>query len=309
MKYTYILITFLIVTDSLNSLGQNNLTICNSFDSSSVYLKIDSSANWEIGKPTKLVFNNSYSDTGSIVTSLDSSYLSNDTSVFYVSFFDSIYGSIPNYLGSYSPIQLSFTHRFITDSIFDFGSIEMSFDGGDKWYNVLSNEHNASYYYQNYHFFENTGDTIYDSIVITGNSGGWVHSVINKEVSHIIWNDNVFPDSIIFKFSFISDSLGVNEGWQIDDICLSMDYFTSTNKIKYNPKIEVFPSPTSDIINVKIHPAGNQQEFMLELYDVLGRMVLTKTLYPYENIVFVSHLKAGVYGYRIGEAWGQVVIE
>jgi hypothetical protein len=40
----------------------------------------------------------------------------------------------------------------------------------------------------------------------------------------------------------------------------------------------------------------------------LGKRVLTQKLVPYENTVNISGLKTGVYNYRIGEVWGQIII-
>ena len=73
--------------------------------------------------------------------------------------------------------------------------------------------------------------------------------------------------------------------------------------------LKIYPNPVTENINIEITPSGNQQEFELKLYDILGRLVLTQTLYPYENTVSVTHLKTGVYSYRIGEVWGQMVVK
>ena len=51
----------------------------------------------------------------------------------------------------------------------------------------------------------------------------------------------------------------------------------------------------------------NQQEFVFELYDVLGKKVMIKKLIPFENTVNIGILKPGVYSYRIGEVMGKIV--
>jgi len=50
------------------------VSICNSFDTNTTYLNIDTVGIWEIGKPSKTVFDSSYSGINSIVTDLDSLY-------------------------------------------------------------------------------------------------------------------------------------------------------------------------------------------------------------------------------------------
>jgi len=74
-------------------------------------------------------------------------------------------------------------------------------------------------------------------------------------------------------------------------------------------ELKVYPNPASEILNIEITPQGNQQEFVFELYDILGKRVLTKTLYSYENTINVGNLASGVYTYKIGAVWGKIVVE
>jgi len=286
-------------------------TICNSFDSNVTYINIDSTSIWKIGEPTKSIFDSSYSGINSIVTDLDSLYPNSDTSRFYALYTDQ--GHIPGYLQLYYPLEIEFDHRFITDSITDYGSIEISVDKGNNWYNILSDSLNPTgpyADYDNYHYFEGVGDTIFDSISIFGNSNGWVHSKFSKEIQQIIWDDNPFPDTIIVRFSFITDSIGSgNEGWQIDNLCINMDFIVGVQEFD-NPKhLKVFPNPCNGNFTVEITPNNNQQEFVFELYDILGKRVLVKNLHPFENTINVGNLASGVYTYKIGAVWGKVVVE
>jgi hypothetical protein len=294
--------------------GYNQINYCSGFDSIFKLLQIDSGSIWQIGAPNKQVFQGSYSDSFSIVTDLNSDYPTNDTSVFFVSLYDTSNNWVPNYLGIYFPIHLSFTHRFITGSGNDYGSIEMSLDGGHQWYDVLSDSLNAvtgytaiGYYYTayNYHYFESTGDTLFDSLKVSGNSNGWVHSEISKEVAYL----NISHiDSIMFKFSFISDGQGQNEGWQIDDLCLSLDVVIGIEEYNLGNEIRIYPNPAKDILQIDFTPKNNQKA-VLELYDVLGKQVLNKKLFIGKNQITISQLPIGVYTYRIGNIRGMVVLE
>ena len=73
--------------------------------------------------------------------------------------------------------------------------------------------------------------------------------------------------------------------------------------------LKVYPNPVNNNLHIHITPALNQPSFSFELYDILGKQVLTQTLYPYENTINVGGLSTGVYTYKIGEVWGQVVVE
>lgn len=274
---TTLILYFLIFVFPLISYSQGALTICNSFDTTTTYLSIDTSGIWEIGQPNKTVFDSSYSGVNSIVTDLDSFYSSNDTSKFYVVIKDE-WGPIPNYLGLYSPLEIEFNHRFITDSISDYGSIEMSLDYGNTWYDILSSEHNATegpnWPYANEHFFEGNGVTQFDSLVVFGNSNGWVHSKFTKDIEQIIWNDNIFPDSIIVRFSFISDSIGGNEGWQIDNLCISMDFVSGIAENQNIEELSIYPNPNNGEFSIP----ENSYVGELRIYNLLGKQVYFETI-------------------------------
>jgi hypothetical protein len=72
--------------------------------------------------------------------------------------------------------------------------------------------------------------------------------------------------------------------------------------------LKLYPNPAHDILNIEITPSANQHEFVLELYDILGKRVLVQRLQPFQNTVNVGGLSPGVYSYRIGEVWGHVVV-
>ncbi len=288
---TKLTLFILILISPLISYSQGALTICNSFDTNTTYLNIDTIGIWEIGQPSKTVFDSSYSGINSIVTDLDSLYPTNDTSRFYAVFKDE-WGGVPNYLGIYSPLEIEFNHRFMTASITDYGSIEMSLDNGNTWYDILSSEHNASWgpngLYANEHIFEGTGDTLFDSLAVFGNSNGWVYSKFSKDINQIIWNDHFFPDSIIVRFSFISDSIGGNEGWQIDNLCMSVDFISGITENQNIEKNLFYPNPNNGEFWVREHSDFGE----LRIYSLLGKEVYSKNVT--KNSV-LTNLPNGIY--------------
>ena len=75
-------------------------------------------------------------------------------------------------------------------------------------------------------------------------------------------------------------------------------------------QLKIYPNPATEEIHFDITPnLQNHRKYELKLYDMVGKLVLTQTLHPYENTISVSHLKAGIYNYRLNETWGQVVIQ
>jgi len=274
-----------------------SLIICNDFESETTNLTIESGI-WEIGQPNKTVFNDSYNSPNSIVTDLVNPYGENETSVFYL-VYKGEYGGLPNYLGMYLPFELSFYHRFLTNSESDFGSIDMSLDNGDTWYDVLSDDYNVSWNdsYLNEHYFESTGETLYDSLDVFGNSEGWVHSSISKDIGQIIWdNDFPEPDSLILKFSFNTDIGTGNDGWQIDNICMSMDIIDKINHHLIVNNLDTYPNPAKNFVVFKL--PDNTSTIRLKVYDINGKLI--KELMTNENEVQwdCQNTVAGIYFYR-----------
>ena len=296
MKYSKIFwITALILTHNYSYSQINTFSICNTFDSNITLINIDTTSIWEIGKPSKSPFDSSYSGTNSIITDLDSLYPNKDTSIFYASY--SYHDWIPNYLGLYYPLEIEFTHRFNTDSLTDYGTIEMSFDGGNKWYDVLSNTHNSlSSDYDNYHYFEGSGDTIFDSLSITGNSHGWVHSKISKEIEQLIFNDTLFHvDTILLKFTFITDSIGRHKGWQIDDLCITLDFFLTVEEQNSLDQFHLSPNPNNGTFKINV---ANGLVRQLHIFDINGTLVYNKPNVSSGSII-KTYLNPGLYFVKI----------
>ncbi|UTW66824.1 T9SS type A sorting domain-containing protein [bacterium SCSIO 12643] len=73
--------------------------------------------------------------------------------------------------------------------------------------------------------------------------------------------------------------------------------------------LKIYPNPTHNLLNIEITPNGNPRVYDFELYDLLGKRVLTQKLQSYQNTISVSGLASGIYTYKIDEVWGKIVIE
>jgi hypothetical protein len=294
MKWNQLLfiISLLLCLPNLST-GQG-ITVCNSFDTPWTNIYADTTESWEVGAPSTTLFNSSYSGANSMVTDLDSNYSANDTSVFYATLKDQWGAPIPYYLGHYEPVVIQFTHRFITSSPNDYGNVEMSFDGGVGWYPVLTSAYNYGPPGSNSHYEVSTGNTTYDSITVSGFSNGWIHSSISKRFMSILQDDynwQLFPDSILFKFSFISDSANNNEGWQIDDLCLSIDFIGSVNEHLPIEKLVLHPNPNNGSFTIK---NTSDETALLKIHNLLGQEVVSTTVNVNEQ-QFSLRLDPGMY--------------
>ncbi|MEO6166739.1 MAG: hypothetical protein ABIO46_00205 [Chitinophagales bacterium] len=106
------------------------------------HLKIDSISNpdniWKVGIPQKNNFNAAYSSPNVIVTALADPYPVNDTSAFIVSTtMTSV--SIHEYMGIRGYYWVD------SDTLSDYGKIEVSFDNSSTWINLMEDSIISNY--------------------------------------------------------------------------------------------------------------------------------------------------------------------
>jgi hypothetical protein len=254
---------------------------------------------WRIGQTSKTDF---LPSTSAIVTALSVPYPINNDSYFDVT----VYGIKYNYI---NPL-ITFDHKYISDTLNDGGYIEVSFDQGSTWKNVV---YDSTMFYN----FGNTGRTnIYSTIdTITGKipsfngaSNGWVHS----EIEWAWWmmtksvNDFSFPasDTLILRFHFKSDNTQTNKaGWIIDNINISNIIIGGVDDIfPDNAYISISPNPVSEYANVQLMKE-NVFIHSIGLYDALGNCVFLEHGLKIRNYAFNKNiLQPGIYIMKIEDS-------
>lgn len=152
--------------------GIYNIDSCN-FESACQYIGFSSDSNniWQLGKPNKLFFDSAYSGTNAIVTDTGNSYQSTNHSYFDIKIPSKIF---------FKNCVISFKHKFETDSLKDGGYIDISYDNGKNWFNVID-EHpifnpgwfrTENMYSNSYYSLQNR------KMGFSGKSNGWVYSRI-----------------------------------------------------------------------------------------------------------------------------------
>jgi hypothetical protein len=69
---------------------------------------------------------------------------------------------------------------------------------------------------------------------------------------------------------------------------------TNTNEIWEKYHFEIFPNPTSDVLNIKLDGVDNQIT-SLNLFDASGKLVATHSFNLSNTSISISHLPSGVY--------------
>ena len=273
MKSCLVIIAVLMLVNS-NSFSQNwaYRDTC-TFESFPFPLVIDSTVNniWQIGQPSKVFFDEAYSIPYGIITDTINTYPINCNSCFTI-----ILDQEKNpWIYAYSTIR--FKHKFDTDSLFDGGYLEISYDNGTTWQNVIddsiSTTYPTSYFMEiRYNDFYSSDDTLSQGVpAFSGRSNGWIESSVEYENLGV---KKSVPDTVLIRFCFVSDQNdNSNEGWMIDDIALEVYIPSKVENTEIN-QIIICPNP---LVNQStIQYLGNTKIVGLRVFDMSGKAILFK---------------------------------
>ena len=270
-----------------------------SFEHPFDYLEIDTSSQniWQIGMPSKTIFDSAFSPSKGIITDTTNPYPVNNHSYFDLIFTEND-APIPEVGFS---LFISFKHKFDTDTLKDGGFVTVSFDHGQTWRNAIDEIYYQWHYYDAYPgdgwYNENVyskSDTLFDNNYgYSGNSGGWIATTLAWHYIPVKKYASADPNQQIVRFNFISDSIDTNkEGWLIDDITIySLDLGSYTNPIGLNSKFSVFPNPMQDYTAIE----SENQISCISVYNSNGQIV--KVLNPNSNHILFHRdgLSEGTY--------------
>ncbi|MEM9987091.1 MAG: T9SS type A sorting domain-containing protein [Bacteroidota bacterium] len=285
MRYLYVFfILFLLVIQPLQ--GQ----IHDFDDYNFLPLRIlDSSMDslWQIGPPNKHIFDRAFSEKNCIVTDTVASY-----PLGYVARFELTLDG--GYIWTYPYTALTWSQKIDAESGVDGAIVETSYDGGTTWLNVYSDSTFRP-------FMNHTPDLQIDTLFngqvgMTGTLGG--HQVA------LCWGSfegtlPPHPDSIIVRFTFVSDSNDTQqEGWMLDDFDAGFAIGAVVDRAPAG-WMTIYPNPTQGTIQI-INPPTLEAD--LEILNAAGQLVFfDRRDFSLEDITTldVSGLPAGLYWVRI----------
>ncbi len=260
------------------------------FSSSSPLIRFSDSAHtlWQVGKPSKPFFGNAYSAPFAIMTDSVEAYpKAMDT------YFDLI---LPQW---YPNVIVGFKHKYETDANRDGGYIEVSYDSGRNWNNVIDEKkvHNPMMFY-----LENMYQA-QDSLAggINGFSGlqsTWLYSRMQW-----VWLVPLFgppPRPLYLRFHFISDTLESHKsGWIVDDIMISIaDMGTGIGRVN-KAKLRYYPNPMSTETTF-MFPNLKKEAISFQLFNSQGQMVKTQCRFYADKLILErGELNSGLYYFRI----------
>lgn len=236
---------------------------------------------WQIGAPQKTLFNAPASQPRVIITDSSNTYPVNNTSTFtFVAL---------NLLNSPFPYALQWKQKLDMDQGKDGGIVEFSINSGNTWQNA----HNNPNVYQFYGFQPGNKDTLNtNDYCFSGTDNVWRD--IWLCLAPTIANQN---DSILFRFTFKSDSVNTNkEGWMLDNFIAHTTIMHPVKEISQIDNIVVYPNITNGIVNVEMkkRAAGDMIQ-NIELYNGEGKRLEAYGQNYTKVVLDISKYRAGIY--------------
>ena len=135
MKTIYFIVFLLILPFCINS---QYIKMFTDFSDNPSWFEIEDDTNniWEIGVPVKDFFDAPYGEfTNALVTKLEGYYPDNNISSFNITIDVSDY---PPGVFCWFILSIAMTHKYDTDSLLDGCYIEISYDKGENWVNIIN---------------------------------------------------------------------------------------------------------------------------------------------------------------------------
>ena len=296
------ILLMLLAAFSLFSHAQTELV---NFESAPVNVRIDSLTGcWQIGAPSKTIFDTAFSSTHALITDTLNPYPDNSVSYAYFSFPT---GSIS---GSYS---ITLQHRWDFESNTDGGYIEIFDCFSQTWIDPAQVVFGCPFYLISYSQNGPTESLFNGKTGFGNSSNGWVETQLFFGCAALANTPvNRSWDSTQLRFVMVSDATNTtNEGWMIDNIYWE-DFGGICAGISENINslpVSIFPSVATDQISFE---SESENFSTLTIYDFSGKKIELFT-FPSTNFhtLQLSKLACGMYFYSVneGKATGKFMIE
>jgi Secretion system C-terminal sorting domain len=290
MKKTLLLITLTLFLSGFTQ-AQQTLTQyfegadTSLFDAILVNIDTGSSNIWQIGRPQKTVFDSASTLPNAIVTDTLLQYPTNTTSRFTAKIYNQWWWGI---------MALQWKQKLDIDSTGDGAIIEFTTDHGTTWQNAFNNP----FVYNFYGFEPGSQDTLTSGeYVLNGTDTTWRDVWLCFDMSWV----STFPDTILFRFTFKSDSINTGkDGWMIDNMMAHITIIHTAKSTVQTDYINVYPNPSGNIVHIE---AEKLEDFHIiehmELINSQGKVVQHWQNLPTKFWFDVSNFADGNYTLKV----------
>jgi len=288
MKQLYILFTLVICSHNFKAQINyiQNFDGANTTPSTSIMVTIQTSSTniWQIGKPQKTLFSSASTTPNVIVTDTINYYPPKNVSTFT---FVVVNPYFPSF--SWGIWAIRWKQKLDMDQGVDGGIIEYSINSGNTWLNAM----NTPTVYNFYGFQPASKDTL--------PSGEYCFSGTDN-----VWRDiwlcfspsvSAANDSLLFKFTFKSDSINNNkEGWMIDNMWAYMTNLHPVKQVSQTDYLSVYPNVTNGIVNVEVKKYREDDVILkMELLNSEGKVIESYGQNKMKVVLDISKHPPGIY--------------
>ncbi|MDH4473868.1 MAG: T9SS type A sorting domain-containing protein [Fluviicola sp.] len=281
-------LSFLVALISNGLSAQNYYEI--SFEGTGLYesdtrheLVVEPNGLWQVGSPDKTVFTEAFTLPNAIVTDTANSYPINANSSFMIKHVADLGFAMPNF------VSFSGVYRVDSDSLSDYGMIEFSPDNGTTWVDLVDQgQYDAMIHWGNMGIESQVP-------VLTGNSNGWKNFSVLFLQLELFFSIEV-GDTVLFKFSFISDAIDNNrDGLMFDSLRIEDTPPVNVIEQELESSLRIYPNPANSILTID-YSNVEDDELTIEIYNHLGvKVEKLQQNEQWNKKVDVSHYANGFY--------------
>jgi len=255
--FSFILFLFFVQQSSAQFYTQYFDGADTAFASSVNVFRDTSSSNiWQIGAPHKIIFNSAATVPNVIVTDTMNNYPVNNTSRFTVEVLDQF--------GFNGIFALQWKQKLNMTKKHAGGIVEFTTDHGVTWQNVFNNSNVFNFY----GFLPANKDTLLTGeYAFSGTDSTWKDIWLCLQLTWI----HSLPDTIMFRFTFTSDTLSdEKEGWMIDNMLAHRTIIHPVNGPEEAGFLDIYPNPSTNVVYI-------QTEKRMENYTVESMELINET--------------------------------
>ena len=259
------------------------------------FVEIDSNSIWQIGPPNKTLFTTAFSAPNTIVTDTLNPYPINDTSSFILK--QIVSGQLDWVMQNWGAYIAGVDgYYFInSDTLTDYLQIEFSPDNGLRWFNLTKDSILSDTIQQHYWTWENNNN----DLALSGSSSGWQYFHFTTHQLMLTFDVHEC-DTVLYRFTFISDSIQSNkDGLMFDNLNL-IDYAESITNLPANLfQSQAYPNPAKSQIIIDFDN-DDYQDFELEVFNALGLLIYSEKNIRGNRIELnLSDFPQGAYYYNL----------
>ena len=170
-----------------------------------------------------------------------------------------------------------------SDTLTDFGKIEFSYNNGINWIDLLNDTILTDTINNDYWCWHP-----WLQPVLTGNTNDWYwfEGDIGKLGEFL---GIQIGDTVLFRFSFISDSIqSFKDGIMFDDLTFVDEYHLGIKEIKFRYfKSKCFPNPAQETLIIKFENK-DKSGFELFVFDITGKQILNRSNIKTKNYITLT---------------------